>query len=92
MNRITLDSDKQVMRVGAGATWREIIPVLHARGYAPKVMQSNHDFTIGGSLSVNCHGWHTNSPPTASTVQSLRLLTADSTVVTGSRTAQPVRE
>ncbi|MET7551645.1 FAD-binding oxidoreductase [Streptomyces sp. NPDC005500] len=82
MNRIALDSDKQVMRVGAGATWREIIPVLNTRGYAPKVMQSNHDFTIGGSLSVNCHGWHTNSPPIASTVQSLRLLTADGTVVT----------
>lgn len=82
MNRITLDSDKQVMRVGAGATWAEIIPVLNAHGYAPKVMQSNHDFTIGGSLSVNCHGWHTNSPPIAATVQSLRLLTADGTAVT----------
>ncbi|KOU05119.1 hypothetical protein ADK86_07615 [Streptomyces sp. NRRL F-5755] len=86
MNHVSLDSDRQVMRVGAGATWREIIPVLNARGCAPKVMQSNHDFTIGGSLSVNCHGWHTNSPPIASTVHSLRLLTADGTVVTCSPT------
>ncbi|WP_369275847.1 FAD-dependent oxidoreductase [Streptomyces sp. R11] len=86
MNRVTLDSGKQIMRVGAGATWREIIPLLNARGYAPKVMQSNHDFTIGGSLSVNCHGWHTNSPPIATTVQDLRLLTADGAVVTCSPT------
>jgi FAD/FMN-containing dehydrogenase len=78
---VVLDTANRVMRVGAGATWREIIPVLNAAGLAPIVMQSNHDFTIGGSLSVNCHGWHTNSAPVASTVQSLRLLTAEGVVV-----------
>jgi FAD/FMN-containing dehydrogenase len=77
---VTVDVAHRTMRVGAGATWRTIIPVLNAAGFAPKVMQSNHDFTVGGSLSVNCHGWHTNSPPIASTVRSLRVLTADGTV------------
>ncbi len=75
------DTTNRVMRVGAGATWRDVIPVLNAAGFAPIVMQSNHDFTIGGSLSVNCHGWHTNSAPVAGTVRSLRLLTADGVVV-----------
>lgn len=75
------DTPNRVMRVGAGATWREIIPVLNAAGLAPTVMQSNNDFTIGGSLSVNCHGWHTNSAPIAQTVQSVRLLTADGVVL-----------
>jgi FAD/FMN-containing dehydrogenase len=78
---VELDTANRVMRVGAGATWREIIPVLNAAGLAPTVMQSNHDFTIGGSLSVNCHGWHTNSAPIAATVHSLRLLTAEGVVV-----------
>jgi FAD/FMN-containing dehydrogenase len=78
---VALDTANRVLRVGAGATWREIIPVLNAAGLAPTVMQSNHDFTIGGSLSVNCHGWHANSPPIAGTVQSLRLLTAKGVVV-----------
>jgi FAD/FMN-containing dehydrogenase len=78
---VEVDSAHAVMRVGAGATWRDVIPVLNAAGFAPKVMQSNHDFTVGGSLSVNCHGWHTNSEPIASTVQSLRLLTSDGDVV-----------
>src|SRR4029453_14450206 len=78
----TLDNTNRVMRVGAGATWREVIPVLNAAGLAPTVMQSNHDFTIGGSLSVNCHGWHTNSPPIAETVQSLLLLNAEGVVLT----------
>jgi FAD/FMN-containing dehydrogenase len=78
---VELDGASRVMRVGAGATWRDVIPVLNAAGFAPTVMQSNHDFTVGGSLSVNCHGWHTNSEPIAGTVQSLRLLTADGDVV-----------
>jgi len=78
---VVVDTANQLMRVGAGATWRDVIPVLNAAGLAPTVMQSNHDFTVGGSLSVNCHGWHTNSSPIAGTVQSLRLLMADGVVV-----------
>jgi len=79
---VEVDSANRVMRVGTGATWRDVIPVLNAAGLAPMVMQSNHDFTVGGSLSVNCHGWHTNSEPIAGTARSLRLLTADGEVVT----------
>ncbi|MEU4625140.1 FAD-binding oxidoreductase [Actinoplanes sp. NPDC023801] len=82
MNRIDLDRAGRVVRVGAGTTWRELIPVLNAAGLSPKVMQSNHDFTVGGSLSVNCHGWHTGHPPIAGTVRSLRLLTTGGDVLT----------
>jgi FAD/FMN-containing dehydrogenase len=82
LSDVVVDAANRVMRVGAGATWREIIPILNAAGLAPTVMQSNHDFTIGGSLSVNCHGWHTDSGPIAATVQSFRLLTAAGVVVT----------
>jgi len=82
MKSVTVDASHQTMRVGAGATWRTIIPVLNAAGYAPMVMQSNHDFTVGGSLSVNCHGWHTDSPPIASTVRSLRVMTASGEITT----------
>ncbi len=86
MNEVSLDSAANVVRVGAGATWREVIPVLNAAGFAPKVMQSNHDFTVGGSLSVNCHGWHANHPPIAATVRRFRLLTATGDVITCSPT------
>jgi FAD/FMN-containing dehydrogenase len=80
LSNVELDTPRRVMRVGAGATWSDVIPVLNAAGFAPTVMQSNHDFSVGGSLSVNCHGWHTDSPPIAGTVQSLRLLTAEGDV------------
>lgn len=74
------DPRRRWMTVGAGARWLEIVPKLRAQGYAPKVMQSNSDFTVGGSLSVNCHGWQHNSEPIASTVDSIRLMTADGVV------------
>jgi FAD/FMN-containing dehydrogenase len=89
MNRIELDRTARVVRVGAGTTWRELIPALNAAGSSPKVMQSNHDFTVGGSLSVNCHGWHTGHPPISGTVRSLRLLTAGGDVLTCSPVENP---
>lgn len=48
-------------------------------------MQSNNDFSVGGSISVNCHGWQHNQPPIASTVESFRIMLADGTVQTCSR-------
>jgi FAD/FMN-containing dehydrogenase len=48
-------------------------------------MQSDSPFTVGGSLSVNCHGWQNDRPPIASTVESFRLLLSDGRIVRCSR-------
>ena len=72
---MSLDEDKRILTVGAGARWCEIIPYLDARGYAISIMQSNNDFSVGGSISVNCHGWQNDKPPIASTVESFRIVT-----------------
>jgi len=85
-NRMKLDEQGQVLWVQAGARWFEVIPFLRERGRSVAVMQSNHDFTVGGSLSANCHGWPANRPPIASTVRSFRLLKADGAIVRCSRT------
>ncbi|WP_343718221.1 FAD-binding oxidoreductase [Inquilinus sp.] len=81
LNGLAIDAGGRVMRVGGGALWRDVVPALNAAGFSPAVMQSNNDFSIGGTLSVNAHGWHANSPPAASTVRRLRLLTADGAVI-----------
>src|SRR5205085_3793146 len=65
--------------------WSEIIPYLDQRGMAVAVMQSNNNFSVGGSLSANCHGWQHSKPPIASTVDSFRLMKADGEVVRCSR-------
>jgi len=84
-NRMELDEEADVLHVGAGAMWSEIIAYLDRRGRSVAVMQSNNSFTVGGSLSVNCHGWQYGRPPIASTVRSFRLMTADGTIVRCSR-------
>jgi FAD/FMN-containing dehydrogenase len=80
-NHMDLDADAGLLRVGAGARWSEVLPYLDARGFSVAIMQSNNDFSVGGSLSVNCHGWQQNQPPIASTVTSLRMMKADGSVV-----------
>lgn len=84
-NEMTLDEDREVLLVGAGALWSDIIPFLDERGRSVAVMQSNNSFSVGGSLSVNCHGWQHGRSPIASTVESFRLMKAGGSIVTCSR-------
>jgi FAD/FMN-containing dehydrogenase len=85
-NQMELDGPNLVLHVQAGARWSEVIPFLNKHGLSVEVMQSNDDFSIGGSLSVNCHGWQFNRPPIDCTVLSFRLMLADGTIVKCSRT------
>jgi FAD/FMN-containing dehydrogenase len=84
--RLELDARRNVLTAGAGARWSDIVPFLDAHGLSVGIMQSNNDFTVGGSLSVNCHGWQHNRPPIASTVESFRIMTADGKIRRCSRT------
>lgn len=79
------DASRQVLTVQAGARWIDVIHYLDPLGYSPKVMQSNSDFTVGGSISVNCHGWQPGCPPIAHTVLALRLMNAAGEVLRCSR-------
>jgi FAD/FMN-containing dehydrogenase len=85
-NHLELSKDNKILRVGAGARWSDVVPYLNSRGYSVAVMQASNDFSVGGSISVNCHGWQHNSPPIASTVESFRLVTAAGSIVRCSRT------
>jgi FAD/FMN-containing dehydrogenase len=85
-DHMKLDARARVLRVGAGARWSKVIPFLDSQGLSVSVMQSNDNFSVGGSLSVNCHGWQHEHQPIASSVESFRLMQADGTVVRCSRT------
>ena len=74
---MSLDKAAGILTVGAGARWSEVIPYLDARGRSVAIMQSNDSFSVGGSISVNCHGWQLDRPPIIDSVESFRLLTAD---------------
>ncbi len=77
------------IRVESGATWSEVLRHLNPRGRSVRVMQAFSSFTIGGSLSVNGHGWQHDQPPISSSVVSVRLLRADGALVRLSRTEEP---
>jgi FAD/FMN-containing dehydrogenase len=76
------DREKRIYRVSAGARWRDVIRVLDPIGFSPAVTQSNHDFSIGGTLSVNAHGWPVPFGPFGSTLQRFRIMLADGSVLT----------
>jgi FAD/FMN-containing dehydrogenase len=76
------DIDGRVYRVSAGARWRDVIRVLDPLGFSPAVTQSNHDFSIGGTLSVNAHGWPVPFGPFGATIRRFRMMLADGSVMT----------
>jgi FAD/FMN-containing dehydrogenase len=76
------DTARKTYHVSAGARWRDVIRALDPIGFSPAVTQSNHDFSIGGTLSVNAHGWPVPFGPFGSTVNRFRIMLADGTVLT----------
>lgn len=76
------DTARRVYRASAGARWRDVIRVLDPLGFSPAVTQSNHDFSIGGTLSVNAHGWPVPFGPFGATIRRFRIMLADGSVMT----------
>jgi FAD/FMN-containing dehydrogenase len=79
------DTARRIYRVRAGARWRDVIAALDPLGFSPTVTQSNHDFSVGGTLCVNAHGWPVPYGPFGATLRSFRAMLADGTVLTCSR-------
>nr|WP_157719123.1 FAD-binding oxidoreductase [Halopseudomonas salegens] len=82
---MSLDEDGAVLTVQAGALWSDVIPFLDRHGRSVAIMQSDSSFSVGGSLSVNVHGWQANRPPISSSVKAFSLLMADGRIVRCSR-------
>lgn len=76
----------RAIRVQAGATWRQIQGVIDPHDLSIKIMQSYANFTVGGSVSVNCHGRYVGAGPVGNSVRALKLMLADGSLVEASRT------
>ncbi len=74
-----------LLRVQTGARWKEVLQYLAPLGLSVEVMQSNADFSIGGTISVNAHGWQPNRPPVSSTVKKISLINANGEILLCSR-------
>ena len=82
---IEVDKRAGTYRVSSGTRWRDVIATLDRHGFSPKVMQANNDFSVGGTFSVNAHGWPVPFGPMGSTVRGFRMMLADGSVVTVDR-------
>lgn len=89
---IHVDVEKMTVKVNAGATWSDLHFRLGPMGLAPLVHQSSPHFSIGGSLSVDCHGREVHKGALSNTVESITILTNQGGVLkktTASRIAEP---
>lgn len=85
LNTIKVDVKNKTLTAQAGATWDQIQQRIDPDNLSVKVMQSYHDFTVGGSLSVNVHGRTIPDGSLIETVKSIKVMLADGTIVTATR-------
>jgi FAD/FMN-containing dehydrogenase/ribosomal protein S18 acetylase RimI-like enzyme/SAM-dependent methyltransferase len=81
---LSVDQDERVVRVEAGARWKDIQRVINDYGLSVKIMQTYSNFTVGGSISVNCHGRYVGLGPLILSLRSIDLLLHDGVRVTAS--------
>ncbi len=90
MNRVlAFDPDTGIIRVQAGIRWKDLQTFAADYGLAVKVMQTYSNFTVGGSLSVNCHGRYVGLGPVILSVRSIDLVLHDGERVRASATDNP---
>ena len=82
MNRIIkIDSETQTARVQAGVTWRDLQEAIDKFDMSVSIMQSYSNFTVGGSVSVNCHGRYLGKGPIINSVRALQLVLSNGEVL-----------
>lgn len=90
MNRlVALDAPARVVRCQAGMRWRDLLDHLDPHDLSVAIMQSYANFTIGGSVSVNCHGRHVGRGALVHSIRALQLVSADGRVLELDRNREP---
>ena len=83
--QMELDSTSNILTIGSGALWEDALKFLDKYGKSIAIMQAFSSFSIGGSISVNGHGWQKNLPPISASVISFTLLTQNGEIINCSR-------
>jgi FAD/FMN-containing dehydrogenase len=81
---IRFDPIAGTVRVFAGTRWCDIQAFLDPHGFAVKIMQTYANFTVGGSLSVNCHGRYIGLGPVIMSVREIHIVLADGSLIIAS--------
>jgi FAD/FMN-containing dehydrogenase len=85
LNRIIdFDAKNKTIKVQTGITWNDIQSVIDGQGLSIKIMQTYANFTVGGSLSVNCHGRYVGLGPLILSVLSISIVLSNGELVQAS--------
>lgn len=76
-NNVAYNPTTKTIIAQSGATWDKVQSMANQHHRSIKIMQSDNIFTVGGSVSVNVHGWQVNSPPIADSIVAMNVITAD---------------
>ncbi|GGH27829.1 FAD-binding oxidoreductase [Sphingobacterium alkalisoli] len=83
--QMELDTINNILTIGSGALWEDALKYLNKYGKSISIMQAFSSFSIGGSISVNGHGWQKDLPPISSSVISFTLMKGNGEIITCSR-------
>ncbi|MFT3933207.1 MAG: FAD-binding protein [Chitinophagaceae bacterium] len=86
---IAFSKENKTICVEAGTRWCDIQHHIDPYNLSVKIMQTYANFTVGGALSVNCHGRYIGLGPVILSVKSLQVILANGDLVTTSRTDNP---
>ncbi|MCE3229685.1 MAG: FAD-binding protein [Bacteroidetes bacterium] len=78
LNKILeFSKENKTIKVQSGTRWCDIQKHVDEHGLSVKIMQTYANFTIGGSLSVNCHGRYMGLGALILSVKSLDVVLAN---------------
>ena len=86
---IDFSKETKTIKVQTGIRWCDIQRYIDDHDLSIKIMQTYANFTVGGALSVNCHGRYMGHGPIILSVRSIELVLADGSLVQTSRTENP---
>lgn len=82
---IDFSAVKKTIKVQAGIRWCDIQQYIDEYGLSVKIMQTYANFTVGGALSVNCHGRYIGLGPVILSVISIDVILASGELVHASK-------
>lgn len=90
LNRIIfLSAREKRVRVEAGIRWCDLQKFIDPHNLSVAIMQTYANFTVGGSLGVNCHGRYIGAGPLSLSVQAFKIALYDGEVRECSESENP---
>ncbi|MBX7147551.1 FAD-binding oxidoreductase [bacterium] len=83
---ISFDASQKTITVEPGITWHKIQEYIDPHNLSVRIMQTYSNFTVGGSISVNVHGRYMGEGPLVKSLQSIKVVLADGSLVSASPT------